>query len=91
MPDHDRKAADIMASLLVQVLTRAEEENRHLYVWEREAIEWLREQWKRDKDTLINMWVAHRYVSNTNLDLLGRVSPEIVSRAERGEITERRK
>jgi hypothetical protein len=60
--DHAQKAADIIAALL------------HLYVWEREGIEWLREQWRRDPETVINMWTADRYVSNTKIDLLGKMS-----------------
>ena len=73
--EHCQKAANIIAAILASTLTKAEEENRHLYVWEREGIEWLRQQWKIDPDTSINMWTADRYVSNTGLDLYGKMSP----------------
>jgi hypothetical protein len=72
--DHAQKAADIIAALLVPALQQAEHTKRHLYVWEREGIEWLREQWRRDPETVINMWTANRYVSNTKIDLLGKMS-----------------
>jgi hypothetical protein len=73
--DHARKAAEIIASILASTLTKAEEENRHLYIWERDGIEWLRKQWDMDPVTRINMWTADRYVLNTKLDLDGKMSP----------------
>lgn len=77
--EHKRKAAHIIADLLTQSLTAAERDNRHLYVWERDGILWLREQWRRDPETLINMWVGDRYVRNDKLDLFGKVSQSIAS------------
>ncbi len=73
--DHARKAADVIASLLAHTLDKAETEGRQMYVWEREAVEWLRKQWELDPKTQINMWTADRYVSNSKLDLYGKLSP----------------
>lgn len=70
-----RKAASIISELLVATLTKAEEDRRHLYVWEREAIEWLRHQWAVDPETQINMWTANRYVSNKELDFYAKLPP----------------
>lgn len=72
--EHCQRAANIIAALLASTLMKAEEENRHLYVWERQGIEWLRQQWKIDPDTSINMWVADRYISNTEVDLHEKMS-----------------
>lgn len=77
LKEHCDAAAGIIANLLDVALREAEEEGRHLYVWEREGIEWLRDQWEFDKSTSINMWVADRYVSNTKLDLFGKMSKQI--------------
>lgn len=74
--EHCRKAAHIIAELLASTLMKAEHEGRHLYIWEIEGIEWLRLQWELDPATLMNMWTADRYVRNTELDLLGRASPQ---------------
>jgi hypothetical protein len=73
-----RKAANILADLLSPALRHAEEERRHLYIWEREAIEWLRDQWRRDPGTWLNAWIGERYVLNERLDLDGKVSAEMV-------------
>ena len=74
--DHCRKAADIIASLLTDSISEAEQEGRHLFVWEREGIEWLRKQWEIDPGSQINLWIAHRYVQNKGLDLHAKASPD---------------
>lgn len=73
--DQERSAAKIIGDLLLPALQSAERERRHLYCWERDGIEWLREQFHLDDpDTWINQWVAERYVLNTALDLNGKMS-----------------
>jgi hypothetical protein len=72
--DNDQLAAEIISDFLVQSLSEAERSGRHLYEWERNGIEWLREHWRRSPDTPINMWTADRYVLNDGLDLYSKMS-----------------
>ena len=74
LAEHCDKGAKIIAELLCVALRLAEIDGRHLAIWERDGIEWLRRQWELNKETSINMWVADRYVSNTKLDLYSKMS-----------------
>jgi hypothetical protein len=72
--DHAREAAKVISDLLCCALREGEQQNRHLYEWERRGIEWLRTQWKRDPETWINMWTGDLYVNNANLDMDAKLS-----------------
>ncbi len=74
--EHVGKGAHLVASLLAPALREAEQQRRHLYNYELEAIEWLREQCKQNPETWINSWVAERYVLNSEVDLFGRMSSQ---------------
>lgn len=59
----EAKAAQIIADMFPGPLLRdwrnyGTEGRRPLYVWEREALDWLREWRKRDTDTQINHWTG---------------------------------
>lgn len=52
-----RQAADIMAAFFSSVLS-SDPTRRFLYSHEECALQWLREQWKRDPETIFNAWTA---------------------------------
>lgn len=57
-----RKAASVISELLVSTLCTPSGlpgyQPRAMFVWEEEAIAFLREQWGRDPETAINDWTA---------------------------------
>jgi len=60
-----RKAASLISELLVSTLKEATDFHAgpmgprgFYYIWEEQALDWLREQWERDPKTPINDWTA---------------------------------
>jgi hypothetical protein len=57
----EQQAAVIIADLFSSTVLRGLEEKpprRFLYIWEQQAVDWLREWQKRDPEGSINAWTA---------------------------------
>ncbi len=49
-----------MSDLLAMTLTKDPRPNEELYVWERNALDWLAKQREDDPETSMNLWTYNR-------------------------------